>query len=126
MKVAQGRSNQTTRQVIGQLSGLLLSAAAAAWVEDHRAYEINIPAQRLNQSLQALADVSGARFAYEQRLNLGVRTLAIDGEMSVGQALNRMLMGTGLDWRFDDHGRYFIHERSRGPQSEPLKHPGYR
>lgn len=98
------------------LLGLLLfSGAATAWVEDHRPYEINIRAQRLNQSLQSLADISGARFAHQQRLDLGVRTLAVEGEMTVGQALNRMLMGTGLTWTFDDHGRYYIHERLRGP-----------
>lgn len=126
MHPAQATTNRAFRQFVGLLTGLLLSTAAAAWVEDHRPYEMNIPAQRLNQSLQALADVSGARFAYEQRLNLATRTTAIDGEMTVGQALNRMLMGTGLDWRFDDHGRYFIHERWRRPQPDPAKHPGFR
>ena len=108
------------------LACLLISPAATAWVEDHNPYEINIPAQRLNQALQALADVSGARFAYEQRLNLGTRTVAIEGEMTVGQALNRMLMGTGLNWRFDDHGRYFIHERWQGHRPDPTAHPGFR
>lgn len=114
------------QQLTGLLAGLLLSCAALAWVEDHRPYEVDIPAQRLSQALQALADVSGARFAYEHRLNLGARTLAVEGEMTVAQALNRMLMGTGLAWTFDDHGRYFIHERWRGPRPDPAAHPGLR
>lgn len=93
------------------ISALLIWGHAHAAVQDHSAYEVNIPAQRLDQALQALADVSGARFSYQRRLDFGTRTLAVKGEMTIEQALNRMLMGTGLTWEYDDFNRYTIKSR---------------
>ena len=99
------------RSILLLIPALLLWASAQAGIQDHRLYEFDIPAQRLDRALQALANVSGARFAYQRRLDFGTRTLAIEGEMSIEQALNRMLMGTGLTWEYDDFDRYVIRSR---------------
>lgn len=75
-------------------------AAAAPLAGD--VFRFDIGATRLEDGLQQLADETGVILAYDRRDALGVRTTEVRGEMSVEQALRRMLSGTGLDYRYDE------------------------
>lgn len=56
----------------------------------------DVPAQRATTAISALARQAGVQILLPGRTGSGVRTQAVRGELSVEQALDAMLQGTGL------------------------------
>lgn len=71
------------------------------------AVEIHLPAQELAAALDALALQTGIRLLYSPEALKGKRAPAIDGKLAVGEALNRLLAGSGLEWSMNG-GAYAI------------------
>ncbi len=62
--------------------------------------EFHIPAQPLGLALTAYTRKSGVDLLYGKPFPSGASSSAIDGSMSVSEALSKLLAGTGLTFRF--------------------------
>ncbi|HGY9620103.1 TPA: TonB-dependent siderophore receptor [Pseudomonas putida] len=82
------------------LSPLTLLAASlltCATVQAQDAtFSLDIPAQRLDRSLNALAQQTGTRILFSTDAAEGRQAAAVQGRMSVAQALQQLLAGSGL------------------------------
>ena len=81
-------------------------------------YNLDIPAQSLNDSLQALALVSQHKLLYSSELVDGRQAPALKGEFTAGQAVRQLLAGTGLECEVSD-GLILIRTKTHplpGPQ----------
>lgn len=78
------------------------------------AKEMHLPAQELATALDSLASQSGIRLLYSPEALKGKRAPAIDGTLSVEEALNRLLVNSGLVWSGSD-GAYAIKPVTAGP-----------
>jgi iron complex outermembrane receptor protein len=61
-----------------------------------RSYEI--PGGSVSTALNRLADESGAQIVYDSRLTRSIKTRGLSGRHTLGQALSRLLSGTGLEY----------------------------
>ncbi len=83
----------------------LLTAAPAAWAaetaaEQNEQLSFDIPAQSLDDALSAYGIASGAQVLYDAGLTQGLKSQPVTGHMDRQQALQQLLNGTGLDYRF--------------------------
>jgi len=85
-----------TRAVLGFM---FLSCAAHAGGQP---VKFNLPSQSLAQSLRALASQTQSNILFDQALVRGLTARALDGELSLDQAMDRLLAGTGLTYRKTD------------------------
>jgi len=88
--------NQTLRAAV-LFAGLTLLAGA-------RAATLEIAAQPLDNALAELAEVTGAQLIYNADMTRGKRSPALAGDYSTAQALNRLLVGSGLRHRRNEDG----------------------
>jgi iron complex outermembrane receptor protein len=68
----------------------------------------NIPAQPLAAALEMLAEQRDYQILYRSDLVERLTTRGTAGEMTVDQALDELLRGTGLTWRYLDEGAVTI------------------
>ncbi len=80
-------------------------AAAASAAERGAAMRFDIPAQSLDGALNAFAEAAGVQLSYPGALSEGLRSPALSGDYTVDQALDQLLEGTGLGYRF-------VHDRT--------------
>lgn len=80
--------------------GLISSLDAAVAQPAANAVAYNIPAQPLTAALTAVAQRSGLRLAYSAALSAGRFAPALQGSFTPVQAIERLLAGTGLTYRF--------------------------
>jgi len=87
--------------------GLLLATTAGGMVaepafaqarEQKRSFDI--PAQSLTEALLIFGRQSGVQVTADATLTSGKSSSAVSGDLSSGQALSRLLSGTGLTFRF--------------------------
>lgn len=83
----------------------LLTAAPAAWAaetaaEQNEQLSFDIPAQSLDDALSAYGITSGAQVLYDAGLTQGLSSQPVNGRMDRQQALQQLLTGTGLNYRF--------------------------
>jgi len=72
--------------------------------------DFNIPAQDLDRALTSLADQAGVRLFFPSGGISGVQASAVQGEMTVDQALGQLLSGTGYTWRFTEDNTVTIEQ----------------
>jgi iron complex outermembrane receptor protein len=65
----------------------------------------HIPPGSMASALNDLADSAGLHVAFEARLAQGLRTKGLSGRHSLREALDRLLSGTDLTYRFSDNRR---------------------
>ena len=82
-------------------------------------FKLDIPAQRLEQSLQDLADATGVIISYSKTELGTARANGVSGEMSYDSALRHMLVGSGFI--FSDNGNGEVVIRPRGSSFKELK-----
>lgn len=87
------------------LAVLLSGAALFSTVEATRAQQvatvsIDIPAGTLTRALNALAAQAGLQIAFDASVTQGVSTASISGNLTVEAALSRLLVGTGISYRY--------------------------
>jgi iron complex outermembrane receptor protein len=80
--------------------GLIASLDAAVAQTSANAVAYNIPAQPLTAALTAVAQRGGLRLAYSAVLSAGRSAPALQGSFTPAQAIERLLAGTGLTYRF--------------------------
>ncbi|ADG11016.1 TonB-dependent receptor [Caulobacter segnis] len=72
------------------------SAAAAPQVEEQRV-SITLAAGPLDQSLLRLAQLTHVRIMFQSQMVAGLKAPAVQGQMSPREALDQLLVGTGLE-----------------------------
>lgn len=82
------------------LSRPALAQGAAAQPMAGNVMSLNIRPQDLGGALTAFADRAGLRLLFPSNLVAGKRSPGISGTFTADQALNRLLAGTGLSYRF--------------------------
>ncbi len=93
------------------------SAAAKEESQSKVTYSLDIPAQNLNDALQALALASGHRLVYSSEIVNGRSAPAVKGEYTTAQAVERLLTGTDLVYEVTADGLVVI--RGRGSKEKP-------
>jgi hemoglobin/transferrin/lactoferrin receptor protein len=76
----------------------------AAWAQasdEAAAHEYNIPAKALGEALADFGQQSGLQISVDSSQVIDRRSAGVSGRMSVAQALDRLLAGSGLAWRRD-------------------------
>src|ERR1700678_3726618 len=76
-------------------------------------YDLDIPAQSLKDSLQALAFASHHKLLYSSELVDGKRSPALKGQFTTEQAVKALLSGTKLSYEITSDGLVLI--RASGP-----------
>ncbi|HEY0182177.1 MAG TPA: TonB-dependent receptor plug domain-containing protein, partial [Rhodopila sp.] len=88
------------------LLGLGLPAAAFAQVpaaiSSPATVSLSIASQALDTALTAFADQAGLKLLFASQDVSGLRTQGLSGRFAPGDALGRLLAGTGLGYRFTD------------------------
>lgn len=104
-------NNKTTprRTRLSRLSLLSVSIVLATTLHAQDAtYPLNLPVQSLDQALNALAKQSGSRILFATDVAEGLQAPAVNGELSVPQALQRLLQGTQLSVEQAGDGSFVI------------------
>jgi len=70
--------------------------------------DFDIPAQPLPSALKALSDQAGKQISFNPEAVSATQSVAVRGDMSFEDALNRLLSGTNLAWRQGDDGSVII------------------
>ncbi|MFJ4375119.1 TonB-dependent siderophore receptor [Pseudomonas japonica] len=86
-------------------AGITLASTLHAQ-EAHHA--VNLPAQPLDQALNALAGQTGARILFATDSAEGLQAPGVSGDLSVEQALQRLLRGTRLKVQKTADGSYLV------------------
>lgn len=77
-----------------------------------------IQAGPLSTALAAFAEQAGVLLSVDSSVTDGKRTSGLDGTLATGEALERLLSGTGLDYRMMDSGAVTIVEAGNGEASQ--------
>lgn len=97
--------------------GWLLMLLAMAWqpsvtqAQDAAAraqYMFDVPAQPLPEALQLYGEITGVAVLIDARLLGGLRSTAVKGRYARGDALQRILTGTGLAPHFVENGAFTL------------------
>lgn len=104
-KVKRGRRLAGIGVALATATTLAYPAATAAQpaqqlAQSEDALAFNVPPQSLGSALDRFADQTGLAFAYKSEDVAGVQSPGIVGTFSVNDALQRLLGGSGLHWRF--------------------------
>src|SRR4029077_14721023 len=91
---------------------------AAAQVADKPA-QISLPAGDLADALDKLGDQSGVQIMYEPTLAKGIKVSAVSGTLTVGAALQQLLVRTGLKTDRADEKTAAL--KRAGANKEPVK-----
>lgn len=86
--------------MLGTGLGLLAFSAVPASAQTTEMRRFDIPAQLLSRALRSLAEQAGLQIAYETAIAADAMAPAIAGSMTVEQALQRLLSGSGLAYSF--------------------------
>ena len=66
----------------------------------------DIPGGPMTDALNRLADMSGAQLAYDAALTRSVKSRGVSGKRTLSEALDELLAGTGLAYKFDPTGEF--------------------
>lgn len=86
-------------------AGITLASTLHAQEASHA---VSLPAQPLDQALNALAGQTGARILFATDSAEGLRAPGLSGELTVEQALQRLLRGTRLTVQKTSDGSYLV------------------
>ncbi len=98
-------NNRLTQRLALLASGLLLAGAANA---QPATYRVDIPAQALDKSLNALAQQTGSRMLFATDIAEGRQAPALHSQMTVEQALQRLVGNSGLQVQKVEGDSYLI------------------
>lgn len=102
------RTNRSTfsRRLLYAASAIILVLPASAWAQSAQpgaasaSHSFAIPAQPLEAALREYMQQSGVQVGYESADVAGRTSAAVNGAFGPGEALSRLLSGTGLTYRF--------------------------
>lgn len=90
-----------------------LGVPAYSQAESHAAQPFNLPAQSLVNSLQQLAQKTNSQLLFAPGLLQGKNSAALSGTMTPRQALDKLLVGTGLSAEIKAGGTIIIKPQSK-------------
>lgn len=94
------RESRPCRQAFGWravvAASMLVAFCLAAWPAFAQTGDYDVPAQRLDQALRRVAQVSGVQILFTPQAVAGLRSGPVRGRMSPRQALERAIQGHGL------------------------------
>lgn len=101
------------RKAIGRYRFALLAAAGALAIAvpaqaRAQSMELNLPARDLGVALTELARQSNREIYFSADLTRGLRAPALEGRMSLEDALGRLLAGTGLRYRIGSNNAIIV------------------
>jgi len=102
-------------------SALLGAVSAVALVSFAHAEKFHIPSGELSGALEAYTAQSGVQLVVSHDLIKNMRTGGVSGSLSSGEALTRILSGTGLSARHEDGAVAIIREQSSAADIMPLQ-----
>ncbi|HWU01518.1 MAG TPA: TonB-dependent receptor plug domain-containing protein, partial [Novosphingobium sp.] len=97
-------------------------ATPAAAQAAGQAASINVPAQEVTSAVRQFARQAGVQIVVSGSVARGRRTHAISGRMSTGEALSRMLEGTGLAAKATGENSWVIVSGSGAPDPAPASY----
>ncbi len=100
---------RTLRALSITLAACGLFPAADSAAERGAGMRFDIPAQSLDDALNAVAETASVQLSYPGALSEGLRSPALSGRYMVDQALDQLLEGTGLGYRFVDDRTLTLH-----------------
>lgn len=95
----------------------IAAAGTSACAQEMRTFDI--PPGAMGDALHAFAAQSGEQIFFSEALVSGVRSSGLRGRYGSGDALNRLLAGSGLTWSRTRPGVYVL-MRGEGPQGADL------
>ncbi|MFW3898399.1 TonB-dependent siderophore receptor [Pseudomonas bharatica] len=99
----------TTSRRLRRLSLLAVSITLATSLQAQEArHAVSLPAQPLDQALNALAGQTGARILFATDSAEGLQAPALSGDVTVEQALQRLLRGSRLKLQRTGDGSYLV------------------
>jgi len=85
-------------------ASLAFATASPAWAQTAARYHYDIPAGPLAASLNAVASTSGRSLTLDPGLVAGRMAPAVQADLTIEQAMGRVLAGTGLRWEATPNG----------------------
>ncbi|NMY75728.1 TonB-dependent siderophore receptor [Pseudomonas lundensis] len=111
--------------LFASLGGTVQATAQTATAQDTaistRQVTVSVPAQDLDQALTQFADQADLHLLFTSAEVAGLHSPALQGQMSVAQALQTLLAGSGLNWQFSDARTVTLHKPEAPAQSLQLK-----
>lgn len=104
-------------------AAICLAVASAFAQAQETAYQLSIPAQPLAQAIETLSSQTGLQPFFAEDSVRGLRSQAIDGRYTLPQALDRLLAGSGLEYRFTADKAVAIRAIAGKPQAAPTLLP---
>lgn len=105
------------------LVGEVVDASFFGAIAADRETAFDVPAQPLEDAIQAFMEASGVQILYETTLTLGRRSTAIKGQFTAESALHSLLRGTSLQARKTTAGAFTIFSQDN-PQTIPTATAG--
>lgn len=93
---------------VGKLTAALILAFHAAAALAGPTATLDIPPQPLSSALRALASQAGVQLVFTPETIGAAKSAAVQGEMSVEAALERLLAGSGLEFKRDGDRNYVV------------------
>jgi iron complex outermembrane recepter protein len=100
---------------------VLMMLSSAALADGQTRVKFNLPSQPLADALRALASQTQTNILFDRALVRGVTAQALEAELSLDQAIDRLLAGTGLTYRKTDDKTVVI-APARKPFDSPTSH----
>lgn len=82
-----------------------------------RRIEFNLAGSTLSDALRRFSEQTSLQLLYEQDLVFDKRSPHVKGQLTIVTALNRLLRGTGLSWRFVNESTVAIYRDNRSKQT---------
>lgn len=86
-----------------------------------RQVNVAVPAQDLDQALTQFADQADVHLLFTSAEVAGLHSPALDGQMSIEQALQTLLAGSGLNWQFSDARTVIVRKPDTAAKGLQLK-----
>ncbi|MQT33546.1 TonB-dependent siderophore receptor [Pseudomonas helleri] len=86
-----------------------------------RQVNVAVPAQDLDQALTQFADQADLHLLFTSAEVAGLHSPGLDGQMSIEQALQTLLAGSGLNWQFSDARTVIVRKPDTAAKGLQLK-----
>ncbi|MGE8344686.1 TonB-dependent receptor [Pseudomonas helleri] len=86
-----------------------------------RQVNVAVPAQDLDQALTQFADQADLHLLFTSAEVAGLHSPALEGQMSIEQALQTLLAGSGLNWQFSDARTVIVRKPDTAAKGLQLK-----
>lgn len=114
------------RAIVGALPRICLGfgiawiLVASAWANgSDTARDYDLPAANLAQSVNAISQRSGVQIVYKTGLLKNAKAGPVSGHLTVRQALDKALAGSGLVYKFIDNGTIVIRRAPSAGKASP-------